>query len=78
MFLLKQYRQIVSFFPECQIVGTAKDTFQFPSAGKLYMTVRYSNNSEQRDRHLSFDLKFQAYEDYTITVERYGRRYSLE
>lgn len=29
-------------------------------------------------RHLSFDLKFQAYEDYTITVERYGRRYSLE
>jgi len=34
MFLLKQYRQIVSFFPDCQIVGTAKDTFQFPSAGK--------------------------------------------
>ena len=65
MFLLKQYRQIVSFFPECQIVGTAKDTFNFLLPGKDF-------------RHLSFDLKFQAYEDYTITVERYGRRYSLE
>ena len=30
------------------------------------------------EKYLSFDLKFQAYEDYTITVERYGRRYSLE
>ena len=71
MFLLKQYRQIVSFFPDCQIVGTAKDTFQFPSAGKRLTGFCLF-------RHLSFDLKFQAYEDYTITVERYGRRYSLE
>ena len=41
MFLLKQYRQIVSFFPECQIVGTAKDTFQFPSAGNKSKNIDY-------------------------------------